>query len=64
MRKTSEKPVEQADPLLTALEKGITDVLSNAEATVKDKMAAIAAGVKVAAIKHKISGGDQGGFFD
>lgn len=64
MRKTSDKPVEQADPLLVALEKGITDVLTNKDATAKEKIAAITAGVKVAAIKHKIEGGDQGGFFD
>jgi len=58
------KPKDGEDPLIKSLEAGIKAVLHDKDATVKDKMAAIAAGVKVAAIKHKISGDDKGGFFD
>ena len=65
MTKRTDKHKDPGDPLIEALEQGIKSVLNDKDATVKEKMAAIAAGTKVAAIKHKISGGDdKGGFFD
>lgn len=61
----TKKHVPVSDELITMLEKGITDVINDKEATVKDKMSAIAAGVKVAAIKHRLANPDEkGGFFD
>lgn len=53
------------DDLITLLEKGIRSVLSNKEATSKEKMEAVNAGTRLLMIKHKISGDsdEPGGFF-
>ncbi len=45
------------------LEQGVRGVLSNRKATASEKLQAVAAGVKLLAIRHKISGGDEEGFF-
>lgn len=54
------------DDLLKDLEAGVRGILKNRKASKADKLAAINAGVKLAAIKHKITGGgdDEQGFFD
>lgn len=52
------------DGFLAALEKGVLDIIKNKKSTKADKLSAINAGVRLAAIKHKVQGGDQDeGFF-
>jgi len=48
---------------LAVLEDGVKKVLSNKRSTPSERMAAVNAGVKLLAIRHKISGGDDEGFF-
>jgi hypothetical protein len=55
----------KADEFLAALEKGVLDIIKNKKSTKADKLSAINAGVRLAAIKHKVNGGDgDTGFFD
>lgn len=49
---------------MTALEDGVRKVLANKRATPGERVAAITAGAKLLAIRHKITGGDEKGFFD
>ncbi len=52
------------DEFLTELENGVRSILRNRKSSKADKLSAINAGVKIAAIKHKIGGGDdKEGFF-
>jgi hypothetical protein len=52
------------DVFLTELENAVRLVLKNRKSKPTDKLAAINAGVRLAAIKHKISNGDpEEGFF-
>lgn len=53
------------DEFLTQLENAVIKIVKNNKSSKADKLAAINAGVKIAAIKHKISGGDDSkeGFF-
>jgi hypothetical protein len=51
------------EDFLKTLENGVRDVLKKRGATAAEKVAAIAAGVKVAMIKHKVSGADEDNFF-
>jgi hypothetical protein len=51
------------DVFLQELEDGVRKILKSQKATKADKLSAITAGVKIAAIKHKINGGDEEGFF-
>lgn len=53
------------DDLLKDLEAGVRGILKNRKASKADKLAAINAGVKLAAIKHRINGGntEDEGFF-
>jgi hypothetical protein len=49
---------------LGILEKGVKAVLNNSDATSGEKVAAIAAGVKIAIVRYRISGDSEKGFFD
>jgi hypothetical protein len=58
------KPEGRDDVFLTELENAVRLVLKNRKSKPTDKLAAINAGVRLAAIKHKISNGDpEEGFF-
>ncbi len=54
------------DKFLKELEVSVLAILKNRKATKSEKLQAITAGVKVAQIRHKITGGgdDETGFFD
>jgi hypothetical protein len=53
------------DTFLKELEAGVREIIKSRKSSKADKLSAINAGVKIAAIKHKITGGDDGkGFFD
>ena len=45
------------------LEQGVRGVLGNRKATASEKLQAVAAGVKLLAIRYKISGGEEDSFF-
>jgi hypothetical protein len=52
------------DAFLTELENAVLRIVKNKKASKSDQLSAIANGVKIAAIRHKISGGtDTDGFF-
>lgn len=52
------------DDFLSELEEGVRKILRNKKSAKADKLSAINAGVKIAAIRHKISGGEgDEGFF-
>jgi hypothetical protein len=52
------------DVFLTELENAVRAVIKNRKSKPADKLSAINAGVRLAAIKHKISNGDpEEGFF-
>jgi hypothetical protein len=53
----------ETDKFLDILEQGVKDVLKDSECAQSDRVAAINAGVKVAMIRHRISGGDEDSFF-
>lgn len=53
----------ETDKFLDILEQGVKDVLKDHECDQSDRVAAINAEVKVAMIRHRISGGDEEGFF-
>ncbi len=55
---------KKTDPLIDTLEKAIRDVISAKDASISEKLQAITAGTKVLAVRHKLEGGDEGGFFD
>jgi hypothetical protein len=61
MSKAPEVP-EKSD-FQDVLEQGVRSVLGNRKATASEKLQAVAAGVKLLAIRHKISGNDESGFF-
>jgi hypothetical protein len=53
------------DNFLKDLENSVRAIIKNKKSTKADKLSAINAGIKIAAIKHKILGGDsEKGFFD
>jgi hypothetical protein len=52
------------DPFLDDLQAAVRKILKSNKASKADQIAAVNAGIKIAAIKHKISGGDEKGFFD
>ncbi len=63
---SDEKTNGSDDQFLKELESGIRKILRNKDATKADKLGAINAGVRLAAIKHRINGasGDESeGFF-
>jgi hypothetical protein len=54
----------KTDVFLQELEDGVRKIIKSTKASKADKLSAINAGVKIAAIKHKINGGDdKEGFF-
>ncbi len=59
-------PKKADDPLMTLLEQGVRDVLKSERSTPAQRLQAISAGAKLLAVKHKISGDDDGtgSFFD
>ena len=66
MKKAPEPPAPDSaasEDFLTTLEAGVKAVLADKKAKASERVAAITAGVKVMAIRHKIAGGDDGGFF-
>lgn len=54
---------ETADKFLDVLEQGVRKVLDNPKSKPAERVAAISAGVKVAMIRHRISGADEESFF-
>ena len=52
-----------SEAFMAILEAGVTKVLENRKATPSERMAAVNAGVKILAIRYKISGGEDEGFF-
>lgn len=54
---------EKTDDFQAVLEQGVRRVLENRKATASERLQAVAAGVKLLAIKHKINGGDEDSFF-
>ena len=57
--------VKKSEPedFMTVLEKGVRNVLSDKEATASEKLAAVNAGAKLLAIRHKISADETDNFF-
>lgn len=62
INETAQEP-EKDNDFLDALEQGIRDVLKNRKAKPSEKVAAITAGAKLLAVRHKIEGNDETGFF-
>jgi hypothetical protein len=58
------KSEPEDDDFLLVLEKGVRDVLAKKTSTAGERLAAVNAGAKLLAIRHKISAGDETGFFD
>lgn len=58
---TAKEP--KADPFLTELTQAISDTLKKPKLSNKDRIAAIAAGTKLLAIKHKLLEGDDDGSY-
>ena len=52
------------DKFLDDLEEAVRTIIKNKKASKADQLSAIAAGVKIAAIRHRISGGEEKGFFE
>jgi len=53
------------DKFLDDLEAAVRAIIRNKKASKADQLSAIGHGVKLAAIRHRIAGGeDKGGFFD
>ncbi len=60
---SKEPEVAEKSDFQDVLEKGVRGVLKSKKATASERLQAVAAGVKLLAIRHKISGGDEEGFF-
>lgn len=61
------KPAEGNEPeaeFMSVLEDGVRAVLKSKKATPSERTAAITAGAKLLMIRHKMSGGDEKGFFE
>lgn len=52
-----------SETFMAILEAGVTKVLENRKATAAERMAAVNAGVKLLAIRHKIEGSEDSDFF-
>ena len=61
---TKTKETGANEDFLDTLERGVRNVLRNKDATASEKVAAITSGVKIAMVRHKISGSDEKGFFE
>jgi len=64
MNKKAHEINGEDEEFLKLLEDGVRKVLKSKDARPSDRMAAIQAGAKLLAIRHKIGGGDEKGFFD
>lgn len=62
-RKPSDISTED-DKFLKLLEDGVRKVLQNKDAKPSERLQAVQAGAKLLAIRHKIGGGEDKGFFD
>ena len=63
----NEPPPETTVPtgdFMFVLERAVRNMLANRKTKPEDRLAAINAGTKLLAIKHKIDGGDVKSFFD
>lgn len=58
------KKDDQDEVLVSELESAIRTVIKSRKASPSERVAAIGMGVKLLAVKHKINGGDDTGFFD
>lgn len=54
---------EPEDKFLVELKTAVRGIIGNRKTSKADKLAAINAGIKIAAIEHKMTDGDKG-FFD
>ena len=54
---------DDSDKFLGILEGGVKAVLKDKDASAAERVAAITAGAKLLAIRHKISGADEDSFF-
>jgi hypothetical protein len=55
----------KGDDFLNDLESAIRKIITNKKASKADKLSAINAGVRLAQVRHKVSGGDsEEGFFN
>ena len=52
-----------SDAFLSTLEQGVKEVLADETATAAERIAAVTAGAKLLAIKHKLSSDDEKNFF-
>jgi hypothetical protein len=60
----SEAPAPETDgDLLADLEKAVRTIIRSSKTSKADKLAAIVAGTKLLAIRHRIQGDDEKGFF-
>jgi len=57
------KRLNGTEKFLRQLEEGVKDVLAAGDATKAERLQAINAGAKLIAIRHRIEGGDDAGFF-
>lgn len=57
------KTAEPQDEFLAELKEAVRKIVRNRKTSKADKLAAIGMGVKIAAIEHKMDGGEKG-FFD
>lgn len=62
--KRGAQPDSGSDDFLGTLENGVKDVLKAKETTASERVAAVNAGAKLLMIRHKITGGDEKGFFE
>ena len=64
MNKKSSEINDEDEEFLKLLEDGVRKVLKSKDASPGAKLQAVQAGAKLLAIRHKIGGGDEKGFFD
>jgi len=57
------KSLNGTEKFLRLLEKGVKDVLASEDATKAERLQAVNAGAKLIAIRHKLDGSDDAGFF-
>ena len=57
------KSEPESDDFIDVLEEGVRSVLGKKSATASEKLAAVNAGAKLLAIRHKITGDDETNFF-
>jgi hypothetical protein len=60
----TDEPNGASDEFLGVLEEGVRAVLQNKKTKPSERIAAIAAGVKIAMVRYRISGDAEKGFFD